>query len=106
MRIEKTIEEWTPMIANLLERESARVPKGKGTMDEIDFWKDRNSTFSAVIEQLQRPLAKKMLMVMELTDTPIWQAFKTVHNELQKQQEESKVFNLYSFTHIRTMSNF
>ncbi|PRP79545.1 flagellar inner arm dynein 1 heavy chain alpha [Planoprotostelium fungivorum] len=67
-RIEDAVEEWNPLIASLTEREINKQPKGNGPMAEIEFWRARNAVYNTLYEQLNNPLLKKMLDVLEVAN--------------------------------------
>ncbi len=77
-----------------MERESNKVPEGKGPLAEIEFWRQKNATFNTIYEQLNNITVKKMIEVLELIDSPILHGFKTVYNDLTKQYNEAKVQSL------------
>eukprot|EP00727_Mastigamoeba_balamuthi_P006867 m51a1_g2800 putative dynein heavy chain axonemal (4501) ;mRNA; f:77561-92205 len=82
--IETAVEEWTPVIQSLLES-LERFPKGQGAMAEVNFWNDRRAALSGAYEQLNNPLVKKMVEVLELADSPNALPFRSQYNELAKQ---------------------
>lgn len=59
-------------------------------MAEIEFWREKNATFNTLYEQLNNNSVKKMVEVLEVVDSPVLQAFKTVTNDLTKQYNEAK----------------
>jgi len=94
--IEQTVEEWTPIIAGILESQD-QTPKGPGAIAEITFWNERRAAMANAWEQLNIPLVKKMLEVLELADSPNALPFRVQYNELSKQfqlaEDNVKVLN-------------
>ncbi|PRP82215.1 dynein-1-alpha heavy chain, flagellar inner arm I1 complex, partial [Planoprotostelium fungivorum] len=69
-----------------------KQPKGNGPMAEIEFWRARNAVYNTLYEQLNNPLLKKMLDVLEVAngDSPARNTFITVTSELQKLHFEAQ----------------
>lgn len=60
-------------------------------MAEIDFWRERNASLSALSEQLKLPKVMKMLDVLsQRPDTSALANFKMARDELQKYYTEAK----------------
>lgn len=53
--LEGAMEEWSRLIAAVVEAENLKRVKGKGPMAEIDFWRRRNASLSALYEQINMP---------------------------------------------------
>eukprot|EP01105_Mastigella_eilhardi_P016134 TRINITY_DN3695_c0_g1_i1.p1 TRINITY_DN3695_c0_g1~~TRINITY_DN3695_c0_g1_i1.p1 ORF type:complete len:4489 (-),score=1285.68 TRINITY_DN3695_c0_g1_i1:87-13553(-) len=82
-QIEAAVEEWTPMISNILESQE-QFPKGQGALAEVAFWNDRRTSLSSVYEQLNNALVRKMLEVLEYADSPNALPFRVQYNDLSK----------------------
>lgn len=52
--LEGTMEEWSRLIAGVVEENMKRV-KGEGPMAEIEFWRRRNTSLSVLYEQINMP---------------------------------------------------
>ena len=53
--LEGAMEEWSRLIATVVEAENLKRVKGKGPMAEIEFWRRRNASLSALYEQINMP---------------------------------------------------
>lgn len=53
--LETAMEEWSRLIAAVVEAENLKRVKGKGPMAEIEFWRRRNASLSALYEQINMP---------------------------------------------------
>lgn len=53
--LEGAMEEWSRLIAAVVEAENLKRVKGKGPMAEIEFWRRRNASLSALYEQINMP---------------------------------------------------
>lgn len=53
--LEGAMEEWSRLIAAVVEAENAKRVKGKGPTAEIEFWRRRNAALSALYEQINMP---------------------------------------------------
>ncbi len=56
--LESAMEEWSRLIAAVVEAENLKRVKGKGPMAEIEFWRRRNASLSALYEQINMPKVK------------------------------------------------
>lgn len=56
--LEGAMEEWSRLIAAVVEAENLKRVKGKGPMAEIEFWRRRNASLSALYEQINMPKVK------------------------------------------------
>lgn len=89
-QIESALEEWTPAIAALIEQQQGKTAGGKGPLAEIEFWRARNAALSTISEQLSTPNVRRMLEVLEASDSGVLPNFKFAFGELQKLSIEAK----------------
>ncbi|XP_064612357.1 LOW QUALITY PROTEIN: dynein axonemal heavy chain 10-like [Liolophura sinensis] len=78
--------EWTKQIQIALEAQVKKVPQGQGPLAEIDFWRERNASLSALIEQLKIPKVAQMLEVFKQVEND----FEDTRGELNKYYVEAK----------------
>lgn len=64
-------------------------PQGNGPLAEIDLWRERNATLSALTQQLKLPLVKKVLEVLTAANIAIVDSLQIVINELCKHHVEA-----------------
>ena len=67
--LESALEEWTKAITSVVEQEQKKTPQGSGPLAEIEFWRRRNATLSAMFEQINMPRVKKMIEVLDLVES-------------------------------------
>ena len=93
-RIEGACLEWTKQISNCVETQLKKTPIGNGPLPEIDFWRERNATLSALSEQIKLGSVKKMLEILAkkdiMGDHAILQSFELHRSELNKYYVEAK----------------
>lgn len=63
--------------------------QGKAPLAEIDFWRERNATLSALSEQLKLPTVKKVLNVLSIADPGLVQNLDLTVTELAKYHVEA-----------------
>lgn len=63
--------------------------QGNGPLAEIDLWRERNATLSALTEQLKLPTVKKVLDVLKTADAPVIDSLDLVISELSKHHVEA-----------------
>lgn len=60
--LEGAMEDWSRLIAAVVEAENLKRVKGKGPMAEIEFWRRRNTSLSALYEQINMPKVKGVML--------------------------------------------
>jgi dynein heavy chain, axonemal len=60
-------------------------------MAEVDFWRRRNASLSALYEQINMSRVQRMLKVMEEVEAPMLPTFNYHYGELNKLYIEAKV---------------
>ncbi|XP_014674920.1 PREDICTED: dynein heavy chain 10, axonemal-like [Priapulus caudatus] len=88
--VENTVAKWQDQIYTALEQEKSRVPQGKGPLAEIDFWRERSGTLSALIEQLKLPAVKQMTAILCKIDSQVYFGFEDQCADLTKYHTEAK----------------
>ena len=88
--LEETLHDWEVTMATALEQQLSRTPQGNGTLAEMDFWRERNATLSALVEQLKRPVVEKVLAILARTRSDSLSTFEYHKNELTKYYVEAK----------------
>ena len=88
--LEETLHEWEITMASALEQQLNHTPQGNGTLAEMDFWRERNATLSALVEQLKRPLVEKVIAILSQATSDSLSTFDYHKNELTKYYVEAK----------------
>jgi dynein heavy chain len=89
--IERALEDWTVVIAGANEAEHQKVNRSQRTpLGEIDFWRERSASLSALYEQIGMPRVQQMIQVMKVIDSPQLGSFNFHFGELSKIFLEAK----------------
>lgn len=89
--IESALEDWTAVISREVEAELHKVGKRNRTpLGEIEFWRERNASLSALYEQINTHKVQQMLQVMKIIDNPQLSSFNYHFGELSKLYLEAK----------------
>lgn len=88
--LEETLHDWEVTMASALEQQLNHTPQGNGTLAEMDFWRERNATLSALVEQLKRPFVEKVIAILSQTSSDSLSTFDYHRNELTKYHVEAK----------------
>lgn len=88
--LEETLHNWEVTISSALELHLKKVPQGNGPLAEIDFWRERNATLSAISEQLKLPTVKKVVGILTKVNSESMAGFEYHRAELNKYYTEAK----------------
>lgn len=64
-------------------------PQGNGPLAEIDLWRERNATLSALTEQIKLPLVKKVLAILKEAESGLLENLRIVINDLSRHHVEA-----------------
>ncbi|XP_075390744.1 dynein axonemal heavy chain 10 [Tenrec ecaudatus] len=67
--LEQCVINWLNQISTAVEDQLRKSPQGNGPLAEIDFWRERNATLSALYEQTKLPVVKKVLDVIKESES-------------------------------------
>ncbi|XP_045152663.1 dynein axonemal heavy chain 10 [Echinops telfairi] len=67
--LEQCVINWLNQISSAVEEQLRKSPQGNGPLAEIDFWRERNATLSALYEQTKLPVVKKVLDVIKESES-------------------------------------
>uniref|UniRef100_A0A670YVL6 Dynein axonemal heavy chain 10 n=1 Tax=Pseudonaja textilis TaxID=8673 RepID=A0A670YVL6_PSETE len=87
--LENLANGWLVLISSANEELQRKVPQGNGPLPEIDLWRERNATLSALTEQVKLPTVKKVLQVLEIANAGIVDNLQVVIAELSKHHVEA-----------------
>lgn len=90
--LEKALEEWMAVVANAVEAEHHKdsAKEHRSPLAEIEFWRERTTTLSALYEQINMPKVQQMLEVLQLTENVHLVNFNYHFGELSKLFLEAK----------------
>ncbi|KAG8456021.1 hypothetical protein GDO86_001999 [Hymenochirus boettgeri] len=88
-KLEQCVMNWQTQMTSALEEQLLKKPQGNGPLAEIDFWRERNATLSALSEQLKLPQVKKILSVLSIADPGVVQNLELTVTELAKYHVEA-----------------
>uniref|UniRef100_A0A8C5K168 Dynein, axonemal, heavy chain 10 n=1 Tax=Jaculus jaculus TaxID=51337 RepID=A0A8C5K168_JACJA len=82
--LEQCVINWLGQISSAIEGQLKKTPQGNGPLAEIEFWRERNATLSALYEQTKLPIVKKVLEVIKEADSMLVANVQPVLTELFK----------------------
>lgn len=88
--LEETLHNWEVTISSALEVQLKKTPQGNGPLAEIDFWRERNATLSAITEQLKLPTVNKVVAILTNVHSESLASFEYHRAELTKYYTEAK----------------
>lgn len=90
-QLEAALEDWMLVVQNAVDTEHQKQPKAHRTpLGEIEFWRERNASLSALYEQINMPRVQQMLQVLRLLENPQLPTFHYHFGELSKLYLEAK----------------
>ncbi|CAM9474002.1 unnamed protein product, partial [Phaeothamnion confervicola] len=89
-QLEAAMEEWTRLIAGVVEAENGKRAVGRGPLAEVEFWRRRHASLSALHEQIGLPRVQRMLRVLEEVEAPMLPTFAYHYQELSTLYVEAK----------------
>ncbi|MEE6504167.1 hypothetical protein FKM82_005082, partial [Ascaphus truei] len=88
-KLEQCVMNWQTQMSAAIEEQLQKKPEGNGPLAEIDFWRERNATLSALSEQLKLPPVKKVLNILSHADSGVIQNLNLTVTELNKYHIEA-----------------
>ncbi|NXW05009.1 DYH10 protein, partial [Fregetta grallaria] len=80
---------WQKLISTALEEQLKKVPQGNGPLAEVDFWRERNDTLSALTEQTKLPDVQKVLEILQEAESEHIGDLQIVLSDLRKHHVEA-----------------
>ncbi|NXA37419.1 DYH10 protein, partial [Eudromia elegans] len=80
---------WQKLLSTAVGEQLKKVPQGNGPLAEIDFWRERNATLSALSEQIKLPEVKKILAVLQEAESEHFESLHSVLTDLRKHHVEA-----------------
>uniref|UniRef100_A0A8C6ZHZ5 Dynein axonemal heavy chain 10 n=1 Tax=Nothoprocta perdicaria TaxID=30464 RepID=A0A8C6ZHZ5_NOTPE len=80
---------WQKLLSTAVGEQLKKVPQGNGPLAEIDFWRERNATLSALSEQIKLPEVKKILEVLQEAESEHFESLQNVLTDLRKHHVEA-----------------
>ncbi|XP_037672459.1 dynein heavy chain 10, axonemal isoform X6 [Choloepus didactylus] len=87
--LEQCVINWLTQISAAVEGQLRKMPQGNGPLAEIDFWRERNTTLSALHEQTKLPIVRKVLEIIRESDSMLMANLQPVLTELFKLHMEA-----------------
>ncbi|XP_073737373.1 dynein axonemal heavy chain 10 [Callorhinus ursinus] len=87
--LEQCVINWLNLISAAVEGQLKKTPQGNGPLAEIEFWRERNATLSALHEQTKLPIVRKVLDVIKESDSMLVANLQPVFTELFKLHMEA-----------------
>ncbi|NXT33611.1 DYH10 protein, partial [Pelecanoides urinatrix] len=80
---------WQKLISTALEKQVKKVPQGNGPLAEVDLWRERNDTLSALTEQTKLPDVQKVLEILQEAESEHSGDLQKVFSDLRKHHVEA-----------------
>ncbi|KAM9259890.1 dynein axonemal heavy chain 10 [Cariama cristata] len=80
---------WQKLISTALEEQLKKVPQGNGLLAEVDLWRERNDTLSALTEQTKLPEVQKVLEILQEAESEHIGDLQIVLSDLRKHHMEA-----------------
>ncbi|NXK07793.1 DYH10 protein, partial [Herpetotheres cachinnans] len=80
---------WQKLISTALEEQLKKVPQGNGPLAEVDLWRERNDTLSALTEQTKLPEVQKVLQILQEAESEHIRDLQIVLSDLRKHHMEA-----------------
>ncbi|NWS51375.1 DYH10 protein, partial [Chunga burmeisteri] len=80
---------WQKLISTALEEQLKKVPQGNGLLAEVDLWRERNDTLSALTEQTKLPELQKVLEILQEAESEHIEDLQIVLSDLRKHHMEA-----------------
>ncbi|XP_054568736.1 dynein axonemal heavy chain 10 [Eptesicus fuscus] len=87
--LEQCVINWLGQISVAVEGQLRKTPQGHGPLAEIEFWRERNATLSALHEQTKLPVVRKVLEVIKESDSLLVANLQPVLTDLFKLHMEA-----------------
>nr|XP_036870140.1 dynein heavy chain 10, axonemal [Manis javanica] len=87
--LEQCVINWLNQISTAIEGQLKKTPQGHGPLAEIEFWRERNATLSALHEQTKLPIVRKVFNVIRESESMLGANLQPVLTELFKLHMEA-----------------
>ncbi|NXY61839.1 DYH10 protein, partial [Callaeas wilsoni] len=81
---------WQKLISRVLEEQLKKVPQGNGPLAEVDLWREKNTTLSALAEQINLPEVQKVLEILQEAESEFTGELQIVLGDLKKHHMEAQ----------------
>ncbi|NXX13494.1 DYH10 protein, partial [Podargus strigoides] len=96
---------WQKLISTALEEQLKKVPQGNGPLAEVEFWRERNDSLSALTEQTKLPEVQKVLEILQEAESEHIEDLQVVISDLRKHHVEALNNTKYLSTLERHLKN-
>ncbi|XP_052023863.1 dynein axonemal heavy chain 10 [Apodemus sylvaticus] len=87
--LEQCVINWLGQISYALDSQMKKKPQGNGPLAEIEFWRERNATLSALYEQTKLPFVRKVFEVIKEAESMLTANVQPILTELFKLHMEA-----------------
>ncbi|XP_060518939.1 LOW QUALITY PROTEIN: dynein axonemal heavy chain 10 [Cylas formicarius] len=88
--LEEVVMGWERHIAKVLETYLTKTPVGNGPLPEYEYWHEREAAFSAIVEQLKKPMVLRISDILERAGSSVMAAFGHYHAELKRYYAQAR----------------
>ncbi|NWU65689.1 DYH10 protein, partial [Pterocles burchelli] len=75
---------WQKLLSTALKEQLEKVPRGDGPLAEVDFWRERNYSLSALTEQTKLSEVQKVLEILQEAESECTGDLQEVLSDLRK----------------------
>ena len=90
IKLEHAMDAWGSLVSATVDEQLLKQPQGRGPLAIIDYWKEINSSLSALYEQLRLPSIQKVVKILKLSKAHTLSTFEVHCSELNKYYLEAK----------------
>ncbi|NXL55646.1 DYH10 protein, partial [Chordeiles acutipennis] len=80
---------WQKLISTTLEEQLKKIPQGNGPLAEVDLWREKSDTLSALTEQTKLPEVQKVLEILQEAESKHFGDVLIVLSDLRKHHVEA-----------------
>ncbi|XP_039416979.1 dynein heavy chain 10, axonemal isoform X2 [Corvus cornix cornix] len=81
---------WQKLISRVLQEQLKKVPQGNSPLAEIDLWREKHATLSALTEQIKLPEVQKVLEILQEAESEFTGDLQIVLSDLKKHHMEAQ----------------
>ncbi|NWY13631.1 DYH10 protein, partial [Aphelocoma coerulescens] len=81
---------WQKLISRVLQEQLKKVPQGNSPLAEIDLWREKHATLSALTEQIKLPEVQKVLEILQKAESEFTGDLQIVLSDLKKHHMEAQ----------------
>lgn len=81
---------WERYIQKMIDIYTAKTPNGPGPVAEFDYWHERETAVSVLVEQLKKSKFLRICHILEKANSQIYAGFEYFRTDLKKFYSEAR----------------